>query len=356
MTVKLLELCGIQSDVTVDQKLQVAERYLPKFVGFANPQSVLRILLGVYLALRTDSAMDIVAAYLSKLPQDALTEPHAMVLEACLKSQISLHLQKDTWKARDILDAVLPLMKDPHWVSNLDLSVRAEFYRSYVDLYTVTENVSEFCSSAVEYLSYAKLEDIPVRSRSHLASTLVRVSLSKQDSDLAALCRFELFRNPKAYLPEPLATLFELFVAEDLLKFRAFIASPQVKAAESALAANSSAIIRKLECVCLTSLVLRKTAASLSRHLTFQEIGDALHSTEVEQILIDACGNRFIACEVDELTKSVNVTWVRPRYLLPGLIETLAVTFSNLSASVARCKAAIEASNQRARNQQSVGA
>jgi 26S proteasome regulatory subunit N9 len=196
----------------------------------------------------------------------------------------------------------------------METVVYSKYHLASLSLYKATGEASKYFASAMLFLTYTPLEDIPSEEKTQLA----------KDVGLAALLgdniyNFgELLQHP---ILEVLASTTHAWVADMLQAFnhgdlKAYSASYQANATSNPVLASKEAFLtQKLRVMTLMDVVF--TRSSSERVIPFSEVATLcnvpLH--EVELLAMKAFSLKVIRGSIDQVQRTLSLTWVQPRVL-----------------------------------------
>jgi len=211
--------------------------------------------------------------------------------------------------------------------AGLDSGVQAAYYRSWAAYYKIRGPAAEFYKHALLLLAYAPLSSMPTDEALTISFDLGIAALVGE-----GLYNFgELLEHPVVATLEAtefgwLADLLRAFNAGDIAQYETLVMSHHERLAQQpALLANTTFLKEKITLMCLTETLFTRIGPSADRTITFDAIAAAsnLPADQVELLVMRALSLKLIRGLLDQVDRTLRVTWVQPRVLQASQINVM---------------------------------
>mmetsp|Transcript_20276 Transcript_20276/g.32862 ORF Transcript_20276/g.32862 Transcript_20276/m.32862 type:complete len:391 (-) Transcript_20276:1318-2490(-) len=217
-----------------------------------------------------------------------------------------------------------------------DPSVSAAFYWVCSQYHKEKQNFAEFYRTGMMYLAYISSDDLPEEARRDLAVNLSLAALLGED-----LYNFaELIAHPvtAALDGTAFAWLQEIVAAfndGDLHRYDVLcVTHADALNAQPAMVSSERTLREKITILCLLQIVFQMPAENRVIALADIAARTKLSVDGVEYLLMKALSVHLIEGIVDQVSATVNVTWVQPRVLLKPQIQDLSLRLDGWIAKV----------------------
>jgi len=266
-----------------------------------------------------------------------------------LRSKLSLHILKTTSSDDQVaLTSILSTLRESASALNeivMDSAdeafVQAAYYDQSMSYYKLVGPPESFYKQAMSFLTYAPM-----------ASKISAVNYDQLGIDLclAALTGDGIY-NLGELVDQPVVTklkqgddawlvsMLQACVEGDVVQFMALVESNKTKIdSQPTLSHRAAAVKEKLWLLALVKMAFEKEAHE--RILGFEEIAAVLkvEVDQVEMITMRALSVGLIKGFIDQIDKTVKVTWVLPRSLNSAQLQSLAARYGEWSANVANTR------------------
>lgn len=276
-------------------------------------------------AARQQSDRDAALAFLAPFEEKLAADAQAPVLVQLAVSEIHL-AAGDAPKSLELLERAQQAIKDYSGV--MEGLVHSAAHRTALLFYRARGPASSFFDSAIMYLAYTPIENIPEAERKELASAVGLAALvGKNVFNFGELLEHPVVDVLRGSEFDWLHQLLLAFNRGDIDRFKA-VAEAQGSSTE-VLAKNAAFLNQKVRIMALMEMVF--TRASDDRVLTFREVGEAcqLQVHEVELLLMKAFSIGVVRGQIDQVEQTVAMSWVQPRVLnkeqIAGMRDRLRV-------------------------------
>lgn len=292
------------------------EHFVQTLANKINPLKYVSIALVVaHQAESPEKSIEFLKATAEKVDNSASREAHILASME-IASHILLSGSTDSVKA-----IVEKCQQALDRLPNVETIIYAHFYRVAAELYKAEGDFAKYYNHSLLYLSCINMDDLLDQEKISRAYDL---SLSALLGD--AIYNFgELLMHPiseslKASEHDWLYKLLLVFNRGEIGKFDSLV--PHFSK-QPLLEAHLEALKKKLILMALVEYIFNQK--SDSRVLTFQNIAleCRIDVTEVEHLIMRALSLGLIKGSIDQVTQTVSVTWVQPRYLDQVQLSTL---------------------------------
>ncbi|EER14780.1 26S proteasome non-ATPase regulatory subunit, putative [Perkinsus marinus ATCC 50983] len=267
-----------------------------------------------------------------------LTEKYGeMASKSSKDSQVAYDSQKaialvragDIKQAREILDAVEEHLNDIDWSYGIDPAARSSYHRAAAFMHQERNDPPSFYRESMRYLLYTPLAAIPEKERGPLAFKIaVAALISPKEFGLGDLLQQPLFSE---FLPtcEQYSWVMDFVQALHdgvFAKFDQAIADHKAKweAVPELKKALETDLKHKMSLSAMMEMAFQRPKKQRSA-ISFDDIAKACRvgDDQVEDIFRKTMCAGLIKGSIDEVNRTVKVTWVRPRVLDMQRLELL---------------------------------
>ncbi|CAG9326694.1 unnamed protein product [Blepharisma stoltei] len=286
LTEKLLTLDGT-----------VLSNIWPHIIQFSERLNQVKL---VILAIKASEWQDPASARVFLENVQATDIQSGLLLRIAIGSQ-SLK-QGNLSEATQMLEAA---QKEVEVLSDLDSVLYSHLYGALAEVHKAKKNPELFYRYSLQYLAYTSPED--VKDRENLAFQLaVAVLVAEKIYNLGELMQQPLFKSLEGSKHHWIYELLHLSDQGNVREIEArFPSFPQeLKTPE---------LIRKVRILALMEYIFKNDKWLLE----FNELGGVMDvpENEIEWLLMKAMALELIKGEIDEVSKTVRVTWLQPRVL-----------------------------------------
>jgi len=191
-----------------------------------------------------------------------------------------------------------------------------------------------FFQEALAYLNYTQMEDMD--SPHDLAMDLSLAALTGEGvfhfgNVVTTPILTALENTPEAWLME----FMHVMAKGDVLLFQSLSKKYAAEIqSQPALVHRAEAVQEKITLLALVHMVFERPSAE--RTLGFAEVAERIHVPldGVEMVLMRALSLQLIQGCIDEVSQTIQVTWVMPRVLTPDQLQELATRFAQWAVQV----------------------
>ncbi|KAL6066895.1 26S proteasome non-ATPase regulatory subunit 13 [Balamuthia mandrillaris] len=322
LTVKLLELVEQPEMKEDNHLLRLYEEFMRTFENKINQLSFAQIIVTIAKAHKDlNEAISFLDTMATKLSANK-ESPAPYLLLRSVQAQYLLLRTETHEQAAELLDSI---EKSLETATGIDTSVYSNFYRAKADLQKLKGRPAEYYKNAMLFLSYMNLEALPAAEKEQLAYELGLAALIGEDLyNFGDLIAHPIFESLLGTGHEWLAHFLRAFNAGDIEKYEALVAQYNDRLSkEEGLVRNSELLKEKISILCLMELVFNRKA--MDRNIPFNVIAEAtkLPIDVVELLIMKSLSLKLLRGQIDQLTQTVNVTWVQPRVLGMEQISTM---------------------------------
>jgi 26S proteasome regulatory subunit N9 len=202
--------------------------------------------------------------------------------------------------------------------AGVESDVYAAYYKVWADYYKAQNQPLEFYTNALKYLAYVQLETaVPINQQIELAFDLgIAALIGESIYNFGELLGHDIIKSLSGTPVEWLVNLLRVFNSGDITGYEALVRKySQELSQQPALTANQNLLTQKISVLALMELAFKRP--SDQRTISFQDVATAskLPLGEVEHLIMKALSLKLVRGTIDELDKTVTITWVQPRVL-----------------------------------------
>jgi len=304
--------------------IELYEQFLSDFEHRINPLSLVELILVIAEEL-TDHEKAL--ALLKKTEEKIKGHKESKVL--IMTAMGLLHLKQNQ------LDEVKKLIKEAdELLVTLDgvTSVHGRFYDLSSNYSKVIGSYNAYYRDALRFLGCMEISQLPEAELQQRAFNLsLAALLGNEVYNFGELLAHEVLQYLKPTENAWLVDVLYAFNSGDIAKLTEL--KPQWSK-QADLAANEVALMQKITLLCLMELSFKRK--STERSFSFETIAQEtrLPVNEVELLVIKALSLGLIKGSIDEVSRTVHVTWVQPRVLDKGQIHNLQTMLATWSEKV----------------------
>lgn len=299
-----------------------------------NPLSLARIASAV-----SNSSGDVVASRATL--ENLLEKKRELGVPATLYIESKLALltlaQDDIEGVKDMIKSGSKTLEELE--GSGDTIVHSAFYEASMTYYKIAGPPEAFYQQALLYLNYTPLDTLSDQDKYLLA---MGISLAALTGD--GVFNFgEILTNPilKCLGTEGqwLLELMHVFGEGDVEGFRTVTTKYDAEIrSQPALVSRADLLQEKITLISLVNMIFQRPSAE--RTLEFSEIASKIHVSEdqVEWVIMRALSLGLIKGSMDQVEKSVTVSWIVPRVLNKEQLKALAGRFGEWAGNVGRTK------------------
>eukprot|EP01111_Echinosteliopsis_oligospora_P002506 TRINITY_DN1374_c0_g1_i1.p1 TRINITY_DN1374_c0_g1~~TRINITY_DN1374_c0_g1_i1.p1 ORF type:complete len:382 (+),score=110.59 TRINITY_DN1374_c0_g1_i1:84-1229(+) len=207
--------------------------------------------------------------------------------------------------------------KEIEGVAGIDADVYASFYKVFAYLFKAQNQPIEFYNNSLKYLAYVQVDSIPKAEQEELAYDLCIASLIGDNIyNFGELLSHEILKALEGGKAEWLIEMLRVFNAGDISGYSNLVSRYQNELSQQApLTANQGILTQKISILALMELAFKRP--SDQRTISFSSVADAskLSIHEVEHLIMKGLSLKLVKGTIDEIDKTVTITWVQPRVL-----------------------------------------
>jgi len=333
LTQVLLKL--VQKPEVSGQLKEIYENVICEFETKLNPLSLVQILIPVVGAMEDkDEALAFVEKVANKVK--GAKDKEAYILTKVITADIQLNHYKNKDKVKELVEEIETLLDE---VEGVDY-VHSKFYLMASDLHKQDANYAEYYRSSLRFLGCTDLATLSQQEQASQAYHLCLAALLGKDifnfgELLAHAILLSLKDTPQQWVVE----LLTAFNPGDVGRYEAM--QPAWSAVPD-LVANKAVLGNKICLLALMEMTFRRP--STDRLLSFDAIAaqTKIPVDQVEFLVMRALAKGLVKGSIDQVDRTVNLTWVQPRVLDKDQLKTLMGKISNLTGSIRTMENMIE--------------
>jgi len=304
--------------------VELYEQFLSDFEHRINPLSLVELILIIAEELTDhEKALELFKKTEEKTKESKEGKVLIMVAMGLLQLKQNNH------------DEVKKLLKEAETLLNtLDgvTTVHGRFYDLSSNYCKVIGSYNEYYRDALRFLGCMDITELPRAELQQRAFNLsLAALLGNEVYNFGELLAHDVLQYLKETENAWLVDVLFAFNSGNIQKFTEL--KPQWKQ-QADLARNEIALMQKITLLSLMELSFKRK--STERSFTFDTIAQEtrLPVNEVELLVIKALSLGLIKGTIDEVNRTVHVTWVQPRVLDKGQCQSLQVLLSTWSEKV----------------------
>ncbi|KAJ5078966.1 26s proteasome non-atpase regulatory subunit 13 [Anaeramoeba ignava] len=263
-----------------------------------------------------------------KLLQNLLRKVEKSISSAILlKLEISRILlkQNDLIKVNEILQDTKTLIEGSGGISLIESNVLASYYQVSYSYFKFKEDYDKFYHQAMLYLTFEKLENVPVFNQQDLAFNLGLAALiSETIFNFGELIAHPILESLKNSNYNWMYELLHAYNNGDMKKYEEIISIHNDEMENEILLKKHHELLKqKITASALVEFIFRQPTES--RVLSFESIAQFLQTQvdSVELLIMKCMSLNLIKGTIDQVDQVLKVTWVIPRVLSQNQIQVL---------------------------------
>ncbi|XP_049852060.1 26S proteasome non-ATPase regulatory subunit 13-like [Schistocerca gregaria] len=244
-------------------------------------------------------------------------ESHIFALSLYVRAQVENGLITE---AMAVLDECETKLSDLNYA---DSCVHAAYYRAKAALYQYKQDFSEFYSNGLQYLAYAQVEMVHASDLETLALDLAYAALVGENIyNFGELIESQILNYIKGGPSEWVWQTIEMFSKGDIEGWESLKSRCSNQLCQL-FHGNYEILNQKMATLAVIELIFNRRSSD--KNISFSDIMNVsrIGAEEVELLLMKALSLGLIRGRINETEQFINVTWVRPRVLLPSQIEAM---------------------------------
>ncbi|KAL1502084.1 hypothetical protein ABEB36_007282 [Hypothenemus hampei] len=333
LTLKLLVLIKRPELQKSDNLLQLYNNFIQTFENKINPLSLVEI-IAIVIEQFKDHKEAIV--FLEKTEPKVKVNPDAQNLCKVLAGQLYLEKLQDLEATKKIIEEVEATLDNADGVT----PVHGRFYLLASQYYRIQGDHAQYYRTALRYLGCIDLDTLTEEIKMQHAFFLgLAALLGEGVYNLGELLAHPVLQSLKNTENGWLVDLLYAFNSGDINKFE------QMKpkwGAIADLAAQELFLRQKISLLCLMEMTFKRP--SHDRQLTFAEIAreTKLPINEIELLVMKALSQGLVKGAIDQVSSTVNMTWVQPRVLDRSQIATMVARLNEWCTHVGSMEKLLE--------------
>lgn len=335
LTLKIEEFVTLPQVQPEEELVQFYNRFIKDFEAKLNPLSLVRICV---IISRTFKEKEAALEYLQSVAEkpEVKSDVQAHILAVSVIASMKLE-QRKLEQAKETLEhAKVELEK----TAGVESEVHAAYYKVWADYFKVQNQPIEFYNNALKYLAYVQLETIPRNQQLELAFDLgIAALIGDSIYNFGELLGHDILASLQGSPVEWLVHLLRVFNAGDIVGYENLVNKYKHDLSQQpALTANQNLLTQKISILALMELAFKRP--SDQRTIPFKDVAVAskLPINEVEHLIMKALSLKLVRGTIDELEKTVTITWVQPRVLdlqqIAGMKERLQSWTSKVQSTL----------------------
>ncbi|KAF8789120.1 26S proteasome non-ATPase regulatory subunit like protein [Argiope bruennichi] len=305
LTLKLTALVKNPSMQQGKALLELYENFLADFENKINPLSLVEILKFV---VRQIDDYDKKIDFMTKTKEKVKGNNEAVVLCNIILGLLKLE-KSDLDGVKKILEETEKMIDDMDGIS----SVHGRYYQLSSDYHQINGQHAEYYRDALRYLGCTDLSEIDEEEKKAKAFTLSLAALLGDGVyNFGELLAHPILNSLKGTSKEWVVDLLYTFNSGNLGKYEDL---RKLWSTQADLSAHEIALRQKISLLCLMEMTFKRPGNN--RVLSFSEIASEtrLPENEVELLVMKALSLGLVKGSIDQVDKTVNMSWVQPRVL-----------------------------------------
>lgn len=317
----------VESKINALKLVEIARR-----VGreYSEPDRTLRFLESVHSRLTSPYAVEATADTPgSPIPPRPYPEAYALSLSSIAYAYLLLG---DLPGCKKRLDECEKLLGDQDTVEQV---VYAGYYGVAGDYYKVKADYAPYYKNALLYLACVDVDrELSAEDKKARAHDLcVAALLGESIYNFGELLQHPILATLTGTEYEWIKDLISAFNSGAIGKFDALASH---FSSEPILAESMAFLRQKICLMALIQAAFSRPRDGATRLMTFEQIAEAtrLPVNEVEHLIMKALSLQLIRGTLDQVSSTVDITWVQPRVLEGAQLDTLAEQFGHWTDAV----------------------
>jgi len=331
LTLVLLEL--VQKPEVTKQLKEIYENVIADFEMKLNPLSLVQIITPV-VAVTEDKAEAL--AFIEKIANKVKKDTEAFILTKVIQADIQLNHYNNREKVKELIEEIEALLKDVEGVG----FVHGKFYLMASDLHKKDANYAEYYRASLRFLGCTDLATLSQQDKVSQAYHLCLAALLGKDIfNFGELLAHKILESLQGTQQQWVVDLLMAFNAGDVGRYESM--QPAWSSVPD-LVANQATLANKICLLALMEMTFRRS--STDRLLSFDAISTQtkIPVDQVEFLVMRALAKGLVKGSIDQVDRTVNLTWVQPRVLDKDQLKTLMSKISNLNTSIRSMENMIE--------------
>ncbi|EEB19546.1 26S proteasome non-ATPase regulatory subunit, putative [Pediculus humanus corporis] len=316
-----------------DALIKLYNNFIYVFENRINPLSLVEIV--AYVITQFSDPKEAVE-FLEKTEGKVKANNQAVTLCKVLKGDILLQKLHDQPGTKKIIEEVEKLLDEIDGVT----TVHGRYYLLAAQYYRQQGKHADYYRTALRYLGCIELNDLSKEEQEQHAFFLgIAALLGEGVYNLGELLIHPILETLKYTNKAWLVELLQAFNSGNITKFDKM--KPQWSSVPD-LKAEERKLRQKISLLCLMEMTFKRS--SNNRQLTFDEIAAEakLPVNEVELLVMKALAQGLVRGAIDQVSNTVNMTWVQPRVLDKNQIHSMVERLDNWCKDVAQMENLLE--------------
>lgn len=221
-----------------------------------------------------------------------------------------------------------------------DTLVHSAFYETSMAYYKIAGPPEAFYQQAMLYLNYTPLDQMSNQDKFTLATGISLAALTGEGVfNFGEVVQHPIHSCLNDTENQWLLDLMNVFSLGNVTEFRRITTEFDVQIrAQPALVSRAELVQEKITLLALVNMIFERPSAE--RTLEFHDISSRISVSEdqVEWVIMRALSLGLIRGSMDQVSGTVNVTWVMPRVLNSAQLKDLADRFGEWAVKVSKTK------------------
>eukprot|EP00026_Physarum_polycephalum_P011181 Phypoly_transcript_11385.p1 GENE.Phypoly_transcript_11385~~Phypoly_transcript_11385.p1 ORF type:complete len:402 (+),score=61.32 Phypoly_transcript_11385:52-1206(+) len=311
LTLKIEEYVTLPQVQANEELVQFYTKFIKDFETKLNPLSLVKICVTIAKTIKENSAA---LEFLQGIAEKVKHDVQAYILAISIIAGIKLE-RRELEQAK----ATIEIAKtEVDKTAGVESDVYAAYYKVWAGYYKALNQPLEFYTNALKYLAYVQLETaVPVQQQRELAFDLgIAALIGENIYNFGELLGHDIIKSLQGTPVEWLVHLLRVFNSGDITGYEALVRKyTQELSQQPALTSHQNLLTQKISVLALMELAFKRP--SDQRTIPFQDVATAskLPLEEVEHLIMKALSLKLVRGTIDELEKTVTITWVQPRVL-----------------------------------------
>ncbi|KAG8189314.1 hypothetical protein JTE90_019071 [Oedothorax gibbosus] len=305
LTLKLLALSKLPEMQQGTELLELYENFLADFENKINPLSLVEILK--FVVCQIDD-YDKKIEFMEKTKEKVKGNNEAVVLCNIIAGMLKLD--------KEDLDGVKKLIEETEeMIDAMDgiSTVHGRYYQLSSNYHQKNGQHAKYYREALRYLGCTDLNEIDDEDKKSRAFTLSLAALLGDGVyNFGELLAHPILNSLKGTGKEWVIDLLYTFNSGNLVRYEEL---RKQWSSQADLASHQTDLVQKISLLCLMEMTFKRPGNN--RVLTFTEIANEtkLPTNEVELLVMKALSLGLVKGSIDQVDKTVNMSWVQPRVL-----------------------------------------
>ncbi|KAK9469836.1 hypothetical protein V1512DRAFT_257125 [Lipomyces arxii] len=318
---------------------RVYSQFVNSFESKINKLNLVSIALSTAATFEDKKeALEFMSAVATKVDTPETKDAFVYAKIECARVKLQLG---DVDYARSVMDDATVLLDQ---FDTVDSVINAAFYSVNADYFKAKADFAAYYRNSLRFLACINISSLPIASQRERAYDLsIAALLGDTIYNFGELLLHPVLESLIGTEYEWLRTLLFALTAGDIAKFNNLV--PQFVTLP--ILAGAQDFLREKICLmALIEAVFRRPVSD--RTLSFRTIATETQITneEVEHLVMKALSLGLIQGSIDQVSERVTITWLQPRIMTTGQIESMRLRLENWYTSVGQLETWMESAGK----------